>query len=297
MSGEVLSRRDVHRAITDTIVSAIEAGAKEFKMPWHLGIARPVNASTDRAYHGVNVLALWAAAQRRGFGSGYWATYRQWATVGAQVRKAERGSIVVFYKSLDVEDSEKTDAPSSQRAKLIARASWVFNADQVDGWTAPHVSGQSRIETRANVEAFIAGSRADIRHGGNMAYYDTAGDYIAVPRPDQFIATGTSTATEAYYATALHELTHWSGAPHRLARNLRIRFGDRAYAMEELVAEFGAAFLCADLHVTNAPRADHAAYVSSWLHVLHEDRTALFTAASKASVAATYLSELGRRSE
>jgi antirestriction protein ArdC len=110
-----------------------------------------------------------------------------------------------------------------------------------------------------------------------------------MPRPEQFIGTKTRSATEAYYSVVLHELTHWSGASHRLDRNLRNRFGDDAYAMEELVAEFGAAFLCADLNISNEPRPDHASYVASWLRVLGKDRTALFTAASNASVAVTFL--------
>ena len=117
------------------------------------------------------------------------------------------------------------------------------------------------------------------------------GDYIAVPHAEQFVATETSSATEGYYSVMLHELTHWTGAATRLARNLRVRFGDEAYAMEELVAEFGAAFLCADLGIANEPRLDHAAYISSWVKVLSKDRTALFTAANKASVATTYLSD------
>ena len=298
MNGEVLSRRDVHRAITDEIVAAIDAGAKRYEMPWHQGITRPVNASTGRAYHGVNVLALWAAGRRRGFQSGYWATYRQWASLGAQVRKGERGSLIVFYKSVEIDADDEEDATeaAAARTKLIARASWSFNADQVDGWTAPQLQTQDNVEIRANAESFIDACRADIRHGGDMAYYDPTADYIAVPHPEQFVATRTSTATEAYYSTVFHELTHWTGASHRLARNLQSRFGDHAYAMEELVAEFGAAYLCADLQIANSPRLDHAAYVSSWLRVLNEDRTALFTAASKATVAATYLTDMTRSS-
>jgi len=291
---EVLSRRDVHRAITDTIAAAIEAGAKEYKMPWHQGLMRPVNASTGKAYHGVNVVALWSAANGRGFRTGYRATYRQWGSLGAQVRKGERGSVVVFFKSIE----PATESPSDEReanaepARLVARASWAFNADQIEGWSPPVPNTKNEVEVREHVEAFIAATRADIRHGGDMAYYDCAGDFIAVPPAEQFVATQTSSATEGYYSVVLHELTHWSGAAHRLARNLRTRFGDHAYAMEELIAEFGAAFLCADLAIANEPRLDHASYVSSWLRVLNEDRTALFTAASRASVAATYLSEL-----
>jgi antirestriction protein ArdC len=297
MNGEVLSRRDVHRAITETIAVAIEGGAKEYQMPWHRGASRPVNACTSKAYHGVNVIALWGAANVRGFRSGHWATYRQWHGIGAQVRKGERGSVVVFYKSMAVpagtppEESQE----GTEVSRLVARASWVFNADQVDGWAAPTAKIDNPVEVREHVEAFIAKTHADVRHGGDRAYYDWSGDYIAVPPPEQFVPTATSSATEGYYSVVLHELTHWSGAAHRLARNLRGRFGDHAYAMEELIAELGAAFLCADLRIANEPRLDHASYVSSWLHVLSEDRSALFTAASKASVAATYLIDLGGR--
>ncbi len=297
MNRDVLSRRDVHREITDTIAAAIEAGAKDYMMPWHQSVMRPLNAATGKSYHGVNVVVLWAAGRRRDFRSGYWATYRQWAGLEAQVRKGERGSMVVFYKSVEVERDEGEEGAQSAttaQTKLVARASWVFNADQVNGWSPPALPAQGAMEIRENAEAFIAATRADIRHGGDMAYYDPAGDFIAVPHAEQFTGTKTSTATESYYSVILHELTHWAGAPTRLARNLRARFGDHAYAMEELIAELGAAFLCADLCIANEPRLDHAAYVSSWLQLLKDDRTALFSAASKASVAATFLAELAR---
>jgi antirestriction protein ArdC len=297
MDGEVLSRRDVHRAITETIAAAIEAGAKEYKMPWHQGVARPVNACTGKAYHGVNVVALWGAANRRGFRTAHWATYRQWASLGAQVRKGERGSVVVFYKTIApaTQSQAEEGEAGTESSRLVARASWAFNADQVEGWSPPAPDTKSEVQVREHVEAFIAATRANIRNGGTRAYYDWAGDFIAVPWAEHFVATETSSATEGYYSVVLHELTHWSGAAHRLARNLRGRFGDHAYALEELIAEFGAAFLCADLAIANEPRLDHASYVSSWLRALNDDRTALFAAASKASVAATYLSDFSRR--
>jgi antirestriction protein ArdC len=151
---------------------------------------------------------------------------------------------------------------------------------------------RSEVKIREHVEGFIAATRADIRYGGDRAYYDVPGDFIAVPHPEQFVATETSSATEGFYSVKLHELIHWSGAGHRMARALTSRFGDEAYAMEELIAEFGAAFLCADLEIANEPRLDHACYVSSWLKVLNGDRTALFTAANKANAAAAYLTFL-----
>jgi antirestriction protein ArdC len=297
MDNAVLSKRDTYQAITEKIVAAIEAGVGEYRMPWHRSgatIARPINALTTKPYQGVNVVALWANATLQRFGSGYWATYRQWRELGADVRKGERGSTIVFYKEAVEETKGKVDADDKaiERPRFIARASWVFNAEQIDGWSPPNSVTRDEVELRQGAEAFIAATRADIRQGGEMAFYDRIADFIAVPYPDQFIATETSSATECYYSVILHELTHWTGAAHRMARALQARFGDNAYAMEELIAEFGAAFLSADLGISNEPRLDHACYVSSWLRVLNQDRTALFTAASKANAAIGYLAFL-----
>jgi antirestriction protein ArdC len=243
-------------------------------------------------YHGINVVALWATATLQGFRSGYWATYRQWRELGAHVRKGERAAVIVFYKPVEPEKHDQNNNGGEVVAaprKVIARASWAFNAEQVEGWFPPEPQQQAAVEIREHVEAFITATQADIRHGGDIACYDWLGDYIAVPFPEQFVGTETSSATGSYYSVILHELTHWTGAASRLGRNLRTRFGDDAYAMEELIAEFGAAFLCADLGIAVEPRLDHASYVSSWLRVLNKDHTALFAAANKASVAATYL--------
>jgi antirestriction protein ArdC len=296
MDARVLSKRDTYQTITEKIVAAIEAGVGDYRMPWHRHgptISRPLNAATGKTYQGVNVIALWADATAKHFGSGYWATYRQWSELGAQVRKGTKGSPIVFFKAIDRAEDEREDG-EDPKPRLIARTSWVFNSEQVDGWTAPASKKRSEVEVREHVEAFIAATRADIRYGGDRAYYDVPGDYIALPPAEQFVATETSSATEGFYSVHLHELVHWSGAKHRLDRMLRSRFGDEAYATEELVAEFGAAFLCADLHIANEPRLDHACYVSSWLKVLNGDRTALFTAANKANAAAAYVTFLNR---
>lgn len=295
MSTDVLSkpRVDVHHAITEKIVAAIEAGAGEYRMPWHRSdrsISRPTNASTEMPYRGINVVALWVEGLRQGFSSGCWATYRQWRKLGAQVRKGERGSLIVFYKEVEPEQSDgNDDETANTKPRLVARASWVFNAAQVEGWTAPPRPERSQVETIEHVERFVSTLGADIRHGGEEACYHPVGDYIEIPDQALFRWTDGSSPTESYYSVLLHELTHWSGADSRLARDLRSRFGDEHYAMEELVAELGAAFLCADLGITNEPRPDHAAYVADWLTVLDRDRKALFTAASRASAAVEYL--------
>ncbi len=148
------------------------------------------------------------------------------------------------------------------------------------------------FQRNERAERFMTSTDAMIRHGGDRAFYSPAGDHIQLPDRERFTGTDTSTAEEAYYATGLHELTHWSGAPVRLDRDKAKRFGDGAYAFEELVAELGAAFLSADLEVSNEPRADHAQYLAHWLDILKGDKRAIFTAASLAQKAATYLHEL-----
>ncbi len=285
-------RRDVHREITDHIIAAIEKGAGDFEMPWHreVGSTLPTNALTANSYNGVNVIALWATAELRGYASGLWATYKQWRLLDAQVRKGEKGSIVVFYKQMEREVASEESGEAETKTFLFARASYVFNADQVDGWRSikpPVIPDPAEVLEHA--ESFVAATRADIRHGGDRAYYKGSTDHIQMPLRDRFTGTDTISTTESYYATLFHELAHWTGHKKRLDRNSSGGFAKEAYAMEELVAELGAAFLCSELAITNVPRPDHAAYVESWLKVLREDNRAIFRAASQASKAANFI--------
>jgi antirestriction protein ArdC len=167
----------------------------------------------------------------------------------------------------------------------------VFAAEQVDGYQPPVIDAQPAtvVTPIEQAEAFVAATRASIGHGGGRAFYRPSTDSIQLPPRGAFIGTPTSTPAEAYYSTLLHELTHWTSAEARCNRQLGKRFGDQASAIEELVAELGAAFLCADLGITDEPRADHAQYLASWLSVLKADKKAIFTAASKASEAAAFL--------
>jgi len=287
-------RFDIHQHITDKIVSAIERGAGDFRLPWHRSagsIIRPVNIASKKAYRGVNVVALWAYAEESGYSSGIWGTYRQWAETGAQVRKGEKAAFVVFYKELEfAAETETGDADTITR--LFARATPVFAAEQVDGYQPSVIDAPPTttvITPLEQAEAFVTATGANIVHGGSRACYVPRTDNIHMPPRDVFIGSPTSTPAEAYYSTLLHELTHWTSAPSRCNRELGKRFGDQAYAIEELVAELGAAFLCADLRITDEPRADHAQYLASWLSVLKADKKAIFTAASKASEATTFL--------
>ena len=258
------NRKDVYQTVTDQIVAAIESGAGEWQMPWHRageGLNRPVNIDTGKGYRGVNVVALWAAGQIRGYASGTWGTYRQWQKTGAQVRKGEK-------------------------------ASSVFNADQVDGYEVALPEPKDPVQAITEADAFVSGTGAEVRHGGVRAFYRPSGDFIQMPDKERFTGSKTSTATEGYYGTLLHELIHWTGIERRCDRQFGKRFGDDAYAVEELVAELGAAFLCADLGITPEPRPDHAAYIEHWLKVLKADNRAIFTAASKAAQASDFLAAL-----
>lgn len=295
MTTTVLSgtKFNVYHAITEKIVAAIEAGAGTFTMPWHrdrTAAFMPVNAVTEAAYRGVNVIALWAASMEKGYGAGHWASYRQWQSLGAQVRAGEKGSLIVFFKKTDSSEEKQND--ERDRPRFIARASNVFNVAQVDGWRAPLPEWRGDFEINRDVEAFVQATNAEIRHGYDAALYRRIEDRIEMPDPDRFFGSATRTGTEAYYSVLLHELTHWSGAANRLNRQFGERFGDRAYAFEELTAELGAAFLCAAFGVANEPRDDHAAYVSSWLEILDRDYKAIFTAASQAQQAVEYLRQL-----
>lgn len=289
-------RTDVYTAITDQIIAAIEAGADNPQMPWHSQsglIERPINVSSGKAYRGVNTVALWASAYCAEYTHGLWGTYRQWQDRGAQVRKGEKSSLIIFYKDIEPDDQDDGSSDDAFQRRFIARASRVFNVAQVDGYVIDEPdTSLDPVSPCERAEQVIAASGAVIREGGSSAYYSIKEDAITMPDRFRFTGTPTSDASEGWYSTLLHELTHWSGANHRLARTFGERFGDDAYAMEEMVAELGAAFLCGDLGITIEPRPDHADYIGHWLRILKGDRKAIFTAASAANKAAEYLLSL-----
>lgn len=286
-------RRDIHADITNQLIAAIESDPGHPQMPWrrHAGkpLFMPENALTRKPYNGINVVSLWVAAEVRGYSAPIWGTYRQWAELGCQVRKGEKSSLVVFYKEYETDpDPDNSDDNGKRR---VARASYVFNASQVDDYTLPDAPAPlGPIDRIAAADRFVTATGANIEHGGDRAFYRPSTDHIQMPPEDLFCGTNTLTRSESYYAVLVHELTHWSGAKHRLNRDMGKRFGDSAYAAEELVAEIGSAFLCAELGITEGtPRADHAQYIAHWLKLLKDDSRAIFTAAAKASEAVAYL--------
>jgi antirestriction protein ArdC len=284
-------KADVYEQITNTIVSAIEEGAGKYEMPWHT-LSAPLNAANRKPYRSVNVLMLWATAQKHAYTSNEWATYRQWQEAGAQVRKGERSTTVVFWKFYDraEEQQEDSDAPE-ERPRCFARCYHVFNASQVDGYI-PEIQEQLPESVRIqNADRFFASLPAVIKHGGDRAFYSPTGDFIQIPAFAQF------KSPKGYVCTLAHECAHWSGAPPRLNRDLSGRFGDERYSMEELIAELTSCYICAELQIQSEPRVDHAPYLSCWLRVLKSAKKAIFAAASKAQEAASYLQQLAALSQ
>ena len=288
-------KQDVYTRITNKIIADLERGNLTWLQPWQAGhaageVSRPLRSTGER-YQGVNVLMLWAAAMENGYVAPIWMTFNQAKQLCANVRKGEHGSLVVF---ADRMTKTVTDEKGEDVEKHIPfmKGYTVFNVEQIENLPAhyyartepKHATALERIEA---VEKFVASTGAVIKHGGNRAFYRMADDFVQMPELQAF------KNTESYYATAAHEITHWTRHPSRLDRSFdQKRFGDSGYAMEELVAEIGAAFLCADLEITPEPREDHAAYIESWLKALKNDKRAVFTASSHAQRAADYLHSL-----
>ena len=247
----------------------------------------PVNVVSKKPYRGINTVCLWAAAQAKGYCSGEWGTYQQWQDRGAQVRKGEKSTLVVFWKFANsTADSQSDgDTPAGGSQLLFTKGYSVFNAAQVDGYTPKVDAERPMLERIEQADAFFKAIGSDVRHGGNQAFYSPAGDYVQMP-PFHAFRDGLS-----YYSTLAHEHTHWTANAARCNRELGKRFGDHAYAAEELIAELGAAFTCAHLGLSTEPREDHAQYLQSWLRVLKADKRAIFTAASKAQQAADWLTQ------
>ncbi|EZP66668.1 hypothetical protein BV96_04494 [Sphingomonas paucimobilis] len=280
------ARADVYSRITAEIISAIEAGAGDWRMPWHhdgAAVTRPENIASSRRYRGVNVLALWIAAQASGYSSGIWGTYRQWQAVGAQVRKGERGTTVVLWKQAVCRADDDHDDGDPRPGRMFARAFTVFNIAQVDGYKPEPATLLPESERIAHAEAFVAALKIPITEGAYDAHYRIDLDQIFMPPFSAF------RDAVAQMGTLLHECAHATGAKHRLDRNFDDRFKRNWLPIEEACAELTASFVLADLGIAHHPRPDHAAYVASWLSALKNDPRAIFTAASKAQQAADWM--------
>jgi antirestriction protein ArdC len=287
-------RQDIYTRITGTIVASLEKGVRPWTRPWSAEnaagrINRPLRHN-GLPYSGINILMLWASALEQGFGSPSWMTFKQALELDAHVRKGEKGSLVVYANA--VTKTEQNNAGEDVEREIhFLKGYTVFNVDQIEGLPEHYYAKPepkfSAVERIAHAEAFFASTRADIRYRGGRAYYAQEPDYIQMPPIESF------RDAESFYATLAHEATHWTKHPRRLERDLgRKSWGDAGYTHEELVAELGAAFLCADLELTAEVREDHASYIASWLEVLKNDNRAILTAAAHAQRAVDYLHRL-----
>lgn len=280
-----MEKQDIYERVTDSIISAIENGAGQYRMPWTVRADKgfsPVSVGSAKPYRGINTVVLWSQAQTKGYDSALWGTYQQWQEIGGQVRKGEHGSPVVYWGTFE----SKSDNDESTSRHMFAKGYTVFNLLQVDGVKLSAKFGQPKQSTAERIgfaEHFFAAAGVQPRDGGNRAYYRPDVDAVYMPGFDQFAEP------VAYYSVLAHESTHWTSHASRCDRQLGKRFGDDAYAAEELIAELGSAFTMARLELELTPRVDHAQYLASWLRVLKADKRAIFTAASQAQKAADYL--------
>jgi antirestriction protein ArdC len=282
-------RSSLYQEITDKIIRDLEQGRVPWVQPWAntaapLGL--PKNAATGRAYSGVNILILWSAVAERGFTTQTWLTFRQALKIGAHVKKGEKGTTVVYADRFVPYRERQRAAETGDQPDAIPflKRFTVFNTDQCEDLPAelaPAPAPTPNNPILPQAEALIRATGADIRIGGDKAFYVPSADYIQMPPPSAFFEPAD------FYRTALHECGHWAGHASRCARDLSGSFGSPSYAREELIAEMTGAFVCAALSI--APTVRHADYLAHWLEVIREDNRAIIRAASAASKAADYL--------
>jgi antirestriction protein ArdC len=253
---------------------------------WDSQPSLPLNLTTGKPYQGINTLILWGAALTRGYTSPYWLTYKQAADKGGQVRKGEHGTLCVFYKPWEAQETNPETGETDTVKGAVLKSFRVFNIDQIDGIESPAQGERPAFQAIEDADRILQASPARIIEGGPSAFYQPATDTIHLPAREAFINR------EAFYSVAMHEICHSSGHPSRLARDFSGRFGTEAYAFEELIAELGSAFLNADLGIIGSTLQDHADYLSNWIAILKGDKTAILTAAAQASKAHSFIKGL-----
>ena len=271
----------VYQQVTDKIIEQLEAGAIPWVKPWNANSSADKNVISKKEYNGINRLILGMS----GYTNSIWGSFKQWQELGGNVAKGEKGTMIVFYSPIVKEALNPSTGNNEQSIYHCLKSYYVFNVDQVEGIEVEKPAVSPRVfEPSIALDDRILKTGANIKHGGSQAFYSPSTDSIGMPDRNTF------TDDNNYYATILHELTHWSGAKHRLDRTKGKRFADSAYAFEELVAEMGAAFLCQDYAISGDLR--HAGYIGNWLQCLKADNKAIFNAAALAQKAATYINEL-----
>jgi len=283
-------RRDVAAEITSLIIQKLESGVLPWSRPWGLTGAggRPLR-HCGTPYTGINNLYLWAIGDARGYSARTWMTYRQAEELGGHVRRGEHGSHSVYFSSFSKTETDRVTGEEANKNIRFLRSYTVFNVEQIDGLPVYYypvaAPPEPRVESvhRAAIDGFFDALPATVRHGGDQAFFSPIGDYIQMPHRTMF-------RSDDHYASTLgHEYVHYSGAQSRLNREFGKKFGDQAYAFEELVASIGQCLICADLGLPGELHDNHASYIDHWLRILKGDSSAIIKAASKAEQAVAWL--------
>lgn len=287
-------RLDLHQKITDKILRKLEMGVVPWHQPWLSNpvgnFTMPVNIQSGNSYNGINVLLLWDAVEEKKYTSNKWGTYKQWKTKNQAVKKDEKGTMVIYYDTFEKEvEGEIKKIP-------FMKYSTVFNMSQlVDYAPEDSITGaipKSPVEKIEEADTFVRNTGANIIHSGNKAFYRKKTDAINMPPPETFIDTPHASATEGYYSTLFHELTHWTGHESRIGRKFGKVYGDDEYAAEELICELGAVFMCSELEITKSNLDQSTAYLHHWIEKLKNNKHFITTAAGEASRATKYLFQL-----
>jgi hypothetical protein len=271
-------KTDIYDTVTNRIIEKLETGCIPWIKPWHTENTLDKNIHSGNEYNGINRVILGMS----GFQSNVWGSFKQWQQLGANVRKGETGTAIVFYSPVKTNSINPDTNQSEESFYACMKTYYVFNAEQVEGIEIkPRDVEDKPFLNNVDIDNMVSNTGASIRHSGNSAYYRPSEDYINMPVKSDFHDEA------GYYATLLHELTHWSGAKHRLDRTKGKRFADTAYAFEELIAELGSAFLCEKYAVKGDIR--HEGYIQSWLKALKNDNKMIFKASAYAQKSTDYI--------
>ena len=288
---EKFKKRDFRQDLTNRIVEMLESGVKPWTKPWDVGMVEsglPHNPISGTRYRGANRLQLMIAAATLGYADPRWLTIKQANSKGWKVRSGEKSTMVEYWKWYDEVERENEDTGEPERVRVKLESprvffAYVFNAAQIDGIPELAVDNSVHWSPVEAAEDILRNSRAEIFHlPKDRAAYNYGSDIIMLPQKTSF------KSAENYYATALHELCHWTGHPSRLNRTFGEKFGDENYAREELRAEIASAFLMAEIGL-NGTLENHASYIHSWVDRLKEDKHEIFKAAADAEKAADFV--------
>jgi antirestriction protein ArdC len=286
---------EIRDRVNSQLLDLLSRGTIPWRCPWRNDpqAGAPANARTKRAYRGINHVILTASSLKRGFQSCWWLTYRQAQAMGAQIRLGEKATHVVLFKPIQTIRTDENGEETEETFRLM-RSFCVFNAEQCLGLDHLHVGNetvaagdvQARFE---QAERVVQNTEADIRYGGNRAFYDFGGDFIQMPHRQQF-------SLPEFYDTLLHELAHWT--EHRARLDWDRKKPENTYALGELIAELGACYLAGELGLAlNDTLPSHAAYLQGWLERMKSDSRFIFTAAAQASRAVDFIMSFSRVAE